>query len=297
MSIPDWNLFRTFIAVSECGTLTGAAEALKTTQPTVGRHIRELEALVGETLFDRLPGGMRATDRALDLLARVTPMRDGAAAFGTALKGAQAELSGSVRVAANESVGSVVLPELLARLMAEEPGLQLELVISDRAENLLLREADIAVRFFRPPQEDLITVSLGEARMSLWAHDLYIARHGLPTSLQDLLGRLVGEDDLTRTFEVTRAAGLDLKRSDFCFRTDGELALLAAIEQGIGIGPVWSYLARRRTGLHTVFPEGLNHSVTLWLCAHDDLRRSARLRRVFDFLAQALRAEFAASNR
>lgn len=293
MNIPDWNLLRTFIAVSEAGTLTGAADALKTTQPTVGRHIRELEALVGETLFDRLPGGMRATDKALDLLASVMPMRDGAAAFGSVLKGAQAQLSGTVRIAANESVGAIVLPGLLARLMADEPGLQVELVLSDRVENLLLREADIAVRFFRPSQEDLITASLGEAQMGLYAHDLFIERVGLPTSTDDLLGHLIGEDDLTRTFRVTQAAGLELKRSDFCFRTDGELALLAAVEQGIGIGPVWTYLARRNPRLHRVFHDRLNYRVTLWLCAHEDLRRSARLRRVFDHLAQSLRLEFA----
>jgi len=292
MNLPDWNLLRTFIAVGEAGTLTGAAEALKTTQPTVGRHIRELEALVGETLFDRLPGGLRPTDKALDLLARILPMREGAAAFGSALKGAQQQLSGTVRVTASESVGAVLMPDVLASLMADEPGLQVELVVSDRVENLQLREADIAVRFFRPTQDDLITASLGEARMGLYVHDRFIERQGRPGSIEALLGHLVGEDDLTRTFEVSGQAGMKLKRADFCFRSDSELAQLAAVERGVGVGPIWDYLARGRAGLHRIFADRLDFPATLWLCAHDDLRRSARLRRTFEHLAQALRASF-----
>jgi len=289
--LQDWNLLRSFIVVFELGTLTAAAGLMQLTQPTVGRHIREIEALVGETLFDRLPQRMQPTQRAVALYDALGPLRDGAQSFERTLLESGGRLSGTVRVTSSESFGVLVLPGLLVDLLAAEPGLHVELSATDGVQNLLRREADIAVRFFRPEQDDLITTRVGDVEFGLYAHADFLQRHGRPRDPTDLFGHFVGALDLQNTFEHAQEMGYAMQRSHFKFQSGSELAQLSAIAAGVGCGVVPAYAARRTPRLERLFADSVVFQVPVWLCAHDDLRRSPRLRRVFDHLADSIRRE------
>lgn len=287
--LDDWNLLRSFVAVYEVGTLTGAAESLRLTQPTLGRHIRELEALVGETLFDRMPGRMQPTQRAEQLIERLRPLRDGIGSFEQSLSGHEEAIAGTVRITTSQMFGTLELPRLIAPLLREEPRLQIEVQATDAVENLVRREADIAVRFFRPEQDDVIAVSLGHTEVGLFAHRSFVESMAPGATPTDLKGRYVGDVELERALEIAASTGFPLQRSDFAFRSQSTVGQLLAIEAGIGVGAMLALFPAQRSSLRRVFPEVVALPVEVWLCAHDDLRRSPRIRRVFDHLSVAIR--------
>jgi DNA-binding transcriptional LysR family regulator len=287
--LDDWNLLRSFMAVHELGTLTAAAEALHLTQPTLGRHIRELEALVGETLFDRLPGQMKPTQRAEFLMSRLQPLRDGIGSFEQALSGTSEVVAGTVRITSSEMFGALELPSLLAPLLREEALLQIEVHATDEVENLVRRDADIAVRFFRPEQDDVIALLVGHTELGLYGSERLVATLPQGFMPSDLRGRFVGDIELQRTLEIAANTGHPLQRQDFAYRTNSSVGQLMAMESDVGVGAMLEMFARRRPHLRRVLPELLNQPMGVWLCAHDDLRRSPRIRRVFDHLSSALR--------
>lgn len=291
----DWNLLRSFIAVCETQTLTAAAEALGLSQPTLGRHIRTLESLLGETLFDRVPGLMKPTERATLLMERLHPLREGVGRFEHAVWGSEEAVAGTVRVTTSQTFGALTLPRLLAPLLRAAPLLQVEVQASDDVQNLLRREADVAVRFFRPEQDDVIALSVGHTEVGLFAHRDLVA--SLPPDFRpaDLKGRYIGGIDIERTLQIAAASGHPLLRTDFCFRSSSSVAQFAAVEAGIGVGGLLAVFAAERPDLVRVFPSVVALPVEVWLCAHEDLRRSTRMRRVFDHLADALRALLQAS--
>ncbi|MCA3237683.1 MAG: LysR family transcriptional regulator [Curvibacter sp.] len=287
--LTDWNLLRSFLAVYEAGTLTAAADELGLSQPTLGRHVRELELLLGETLFDRLPGRMKPTDRAIALAARLGPLQEGIGSFDSAVASKDDLVSGTVRVTTSELMGALVLPALIGPLLLAEPLLQIEIQATDEVENLLRREADVAVRLTRPKQDDVIAVSVGKSEIGLFAHESFIRSIKLET-LADLKGRYIGGVDLQRALEASAAAGHPLTYDDFHLRSTSHVAQLTAIEAGVGVGAVFVPVAQGRQGLRRLLPEAVALPVEVWLCAHEDMRRSARIRRVFDYLLDAVRA-------
>lgn len=287
--LDDWNLLRSFMAVHELGTLTAAAEALRLTQPTLGRHIRELEALVGETLFDRLPGQMKPTQRAEFLMSRLQPLRDGIGRFEQALYGTSEVVAGTVRITASEMFGVLELPSLLAPLLREEALLQIEVQATDEVENLVRRDADIAVRFFRPEQDDVIALRVGQTELGLYASENFVRQLPAGFTPADLRGRFIGDIDLRRALEIAANTGHPLQRQDFLYRTSSSVGQLMAIEADMGAGALLAMFARRRSPLKRILPDLLCQPMDIWLCAHDDLRRSPRIRRVFDHLSSTLR--------
>lgn len=291
--LDDWNLLRSFIAVCEAQTLTAAAAALGLSQPTLGRHIRELEILVGETLFDRLPGKMQPNERADFLMARLLPLREGVGRFEHAIWGVDEAVAGTVRITTSELLGALTLPRLLAPLLRDEPLLQIEVRASDAVQNLLRREADIAIRFFRPEQDDVIAVPVGRTEIGLFGSKDLVASLPEGYTPSDVKGRCVGDVALERAIEIAAVAGQSIERADFRFRSSSSIAQLHAVEAGIGFAGLPAVLAAMRPALVRLFPELIAHPMSVWLCAHEDLRRSLRMRRVFDHLTVALRQLFA----
>ncbi len=287
----DWNLLRSFVAVVETGSLSQAAAQLEITQPSISRHMRELERLLGETLFDRRPSGMVASARAMTLYDTVRGMQDIARQAEGLMGEAPQGIAGLVRITTSVPFAVHVLPPWLASLMHEEPGLEIELRATQDIENLLRRDADIAVRFARPIQDGVIAQRVGAVCVGLYVSTEYRARRGEPTTLQEAMSHLLigGGDIPTRM----GPSGAQLPRDiNFRFRTESELARLAAVEAGMGIGPVLVNVARTRPHLHRVLAEQVSIPLEIWLCGHDDLRRSARIRRVYDYLCERLIAQF-----
>lgn len=293
--LDDWNLLRSFIAIFETGTLTEAAQRLRTTQPSMGRHLRELEALIGETLFVRLPGQLRPTERAQSLFEAAAPMqqavRDAAGLFTESQQG----VVGVVRVAVSEAFGYHVVPRLLAPLLNAHPELEIELAVSNHSDNLLRRDADIAVRHFRPQQDDLLVRKVGETEFGLFAHQDFINRFGEPKGFDIPLGAVItGFDRQPMPIGAALRGPLPTTPPRFRWRSDSVLALQAAVECGAAAGIYFADIAAERPGLRRVLAQHIGQKQEVWLCAHDELKRSRRMRLVWECLGDALEARYRA---
>ncbi|MCC5974452.1 MAG: LysR family transcriptional regulator, partial [Rubellimicrobium sp.] len=183
----DWTLLKAFLAVAETGSLSAAARRLGASQPTLGRQIRALEAELGTELFHRQPRGLALTETGTALLAPARAMGEAAGRIALAAAGQDAQLEGTVRITASLAFSVYHLPAILARIRAAEPGIGIELVPSDATTNLLYREADIALRMYRPTQLDLVTRHIADLPLALIASCDYLDRRGLPKVPEDLL--------------------------------------------------------------------------------------------------------------
>jgi DNA-binding transcriptional LysR family regulator len=286
---PGWELYRSFLAVLREGSLSGAARALGLTQPTIGRHIRELESSLGSALFSRAPDGLRATDAARTVEPHAQTMAAAAAALIRLTLDKGLEAQSVIRIAASEIVGAEILPAILAEFRSHHPGVVFELSLSDRTEDLLRRNADIAVRMARPVQAALVARRIGSATVGLHAHRRYVAEHGRPSKMEDLAQHvLIGFDHETASVRALRRAGMTLNREDFSLRTDSHLAQLAAIRAGYGIGMCQTAIARPDSDLVHLLPNHFGFNLEVWLAMHEDLRASRPMRTIFDYLAVAL---------
>ena len=288
---PSWDLYRSFLAVLREGSLSGAARALGLTQPTVARHVDALEVAVGFQLFTRSREGLAATEGALELKPHAESLAATAAALLRAASGQGKAVAGTVRVSASEVIGAEVLPPILARLREDHPALEIELVLSNAVDNLLRRDADIAVMMVEPIQEALVVKRVGSVALGLHAHQNYLARAGAPRDVKDLTAHsLIGFDRETPAIRsmLQRAPALDGLR--FTLRTDSDIARLMAIKAGFGIGICQAALARRDPGLERVLPDAFALELGVWLAIHENLRSTPRCRAVFDGLAAGLKA-------
>jgi DNA-binding transcriptional LysR family regulator len=289
VSEPDWSLYRTFLAVLTEGSLSGAARSLGLAQPTVGRHIDALEQAIGQQLFLRSQHGLAATDAASELRPYAEALSATAASLLRAASGRGAEIRGTVRVTASEVVGVEILPAILTALREAHPDLAIELALSNAVEDLLRREADIAIRMVAPAQEALLARHVGGIGLGLHAHRRYLARCGTPRRLQDLAGHtLIGFDRETAAIRALQKRVGGFQRGLFALRADSDLAQLAAIRVGFGIGICQIRLAAREPDLVRVLPEAFDLTLETWVAMHEDLRTSRRCRVVFDALANGL---------
>jgi DNA-binding transcriptional LysR family regulator len=284
-----WDLYRSFLGVLQRGSLSGAARALGITQPTVGRHIAALEAAFGVALFTRSQTGLVPTEAALDIRSYAEAMSSTAAALRRAVSSPGEGIKGIVRVSASEMVGVEVLPPVIARLRQAHPALTVELVITNRVQDLLRREADIAVRMARPRQQMLIARRVGAVPLGLFAHRSYLARSGTPRSISELTGHaLIGFDEGTPFLRSARKAQPALSRAVFSLRTDSDLAQLALIRAGAGIGVCQVALARREPALVPVLPSRFEMKLDTWVTMHEALRNNPRCKVTFEALVQGL---------
>jgi DNA-binding transcriptional LysR family regulator len=288
-STPDWHLFRSFLAVVREGSLSGAARALGMTQPTVGRQVNALEESLGVSLFTRSLDGLAPTDTALRLVGSAEAMAGAAEAAQRAASGEAAEERGTVRITASAVMGGEVLPRILASFHLRHPQIQLELVLTDRNEDLLRGEADVAVRMARPTQDALVAKRIGAVDIGLYAHRRYLRAHLQPSRVQDLSSHsLIGFDRDLLPARMLAKSGVSLTREQFAFRCDSDHAQLAAMRAGLGIGISQLGIARRDKNLVPVLHSQLLFSLEVWLAMHRDLRNSRRIRLLFDHLSSEL---------
>jgi DNA-binding transcriptional LysR family regulator len=287
---PGWELYRTFLEVVRDGSLSGAARKLALTQPTVGRHIDALEASLGLSLFSRSPQGLRATPAALELVSYAETMAAASAALRrTASGGAKAD-RGTVRVAASEMIGCEVLPPMLTSFRDSHPGITLELALSNRNEDLLRRDADIAVRMVRPRQKSLVARHIGKSPIGFYAHRNYVEKYGLPKEIAELEQHcLIGFDRDDLALRSLGKLPRPVTRDNFGFRCDSDLAQFAALKAGVGIGGCQHNIARRHPELVPVL-KAIRFELEVWVAMHEDMRSTGRVRVLFDHIAAGLSA-------
>lgn len=286
----DWSLIRSFLAALEQGSLLGAARSLHSSQPTIGRHIAELESQWGVVLFERTGRGLLPTPVALHLSESARAMEAGALQLARALTGTQAQTAGTVRITASVPVANVLLPGVLASMQRALPDIQVELVSSNAVSNLLRREADIAIRMVRPDQSTLVARKLGEVGLSVCAHQQYLDRCGAPALPQDLFDHtLIGSDTDTSIIDGFAAMGWRIGPEVFALRCDDYMVQWHAVRAALGIGFAANYMLRSDPNVVPVLQGQLRiPPMPMWLAVHREIRASKRIRAVYDFLAEAL---------
>ena len=274
------------------GSLSGAARTLGLTQPTIARHIEQLEAALGGVpLFTRSPHGLAPTQAAAALTPHAEAMEAAAAALARTASGAADEAAGVVRITASVVVGVEVLPPMLRDLRIAYPHIDFEVAPSNETADLLRRDADIAIRMTKPKQEALVARKIGDIMLGMYAHRSYIEAQGAPRTVEDLRSHaIIGYDRETTSLQALKATGLPLGRDLFAYRTDSDLAQLAAIRAGFGIGLCQDGIARRDPDLVRLLPDVFAFALPTWVTMHGDLRGIRRMRVVFDHLVETMMA-------
>lgn len=286
----DWNLVKSFLAVIEHQTMLGASKALKASQPTIGRHITELETITGLTLFDRSRNGMKPTDVALTLANQARDMQREANGFSLLATARDDALEGTVRITASQIVANFVLPQIIAEFRETEPGIEIELVSSNYVQNLLARDADIAVRMAQPMQNDIIARKANDFSMGAYAHKNYLENRPPAKTPEDLARHtLLGYDRDNLIIDGMAAQGINISRSDFAIRTDDQVAYWHLLCAGAGIGFAPQYMASQNENLVRLFNDLPIKALPMWLCSHHELKTNLRIRRTMDYLHEALR--------
>ena len=290
MSKFDWNLAEVFLAVLDTGSLSAAARTLKSSQPTVGRQIKTLEDQLEATLFTRTGKELIATPLALDLAEEARAMQQAVSKISMRASGARQTLKGTVRITASEVMATYALPAIIAKLLDEEEGLEIELVASNSSENLALREADIAVRMHPPSQADLIARKIGDLPLGLFAHKDYLVRKGTPENMEDIRDHIfLGYDTSDLMINGMKSFGFEATRHDFQMRCDNQVTYVEAVAAGVGIGATSTLALSARKGVVMLFPQVPIPPLPMWLVAHQELKTSALVRFVYDRLARDLK--------
>jgi DNA-binding transcriptional LysR family regulator len=286
MSEPTWDLYRSFLEVLRTGSLSAASRSLGLTQPTLGRHIAMLEkTLHGKPLFTRSRTGLHPTETARELRPHAESMAAAAGALLRAASGGAQEMQGAVRLTASEIIGAEVLPQMLTEYRARQPGVIVELSLSNQSADLLRRDADIAIRMVRPAQKALVARRVGKTALGLHASRQYVEARGMPRELSDLQHHsIIGFD---RVPSVSRGLELPvpLTRDLFAYRCDSDLGQLAAIRAGFGIGVCqYGVAAMSNPPLMSILPQAVRFDLDIWIVMHEALRKTARIRSMFDHL-------------
>lgn len=288
---PDWAWYRSFLAVVDAGSLSAAARALGLTQPTLGRHIDQLEKALDLKLFVRSVDGFAPTEAALELQSYAASIASNAAALRRAAASHGDGVRGTVRISASDMIGVEVLPPILARLRARHPALVVELVISNAVDDLLRRQADIAVRHLAPTQEALIARRVGAIELGLYAHRDYLAAHGTPRTLDELAEHaLIGPDGDSLLVRKLQAQYPILQRARLALRSDNNLVHLAAIRAAYGIGACQSVLAARDPAIVRVLRAEFSIMMDTWVAMHVDLRSTPRCAVTFAAIVEGMTA-------
>ncbi|MBL8643187.1 MAG: LysR family transcriptional regulator [Rhodospirillaceae bacterium] len=288
MSDMDWSALRDFLAVAKTGSLSRAARDLKISQPTLSRRVAALEEQLGTRLFVRTPRGLLLTDDGEGVLEGARRVEQEALSIERKADASQQTLTGTVRISLTEGLGTMWLPGKLAAFHVKHPGLCVEVLVDNRAVDLVRREADIAVRMFRPTQADLIAKRVGDVVMGLYATKGYLAKNGRPETLEDLKQHtLVSFDESMGANPAVQKLESNFVREKIVHRAGSFLGQLSATRAGIGVGVHDCFLAAGYPELERLMPRWFHHRLEVWLVTHPDVRRSARIRAVYDFLCDA----------
>jgi len=285
----DWNRARAFLVTAEEGTLSAAARALGVAQPTLGRQVNALEHELGVVLFERVGRGLCLTPSGLELLDHVREMGDAAGKVSLTALGQTQLLQGPICIAASETYAEHVLAPIIARLRLAEPGITVEIIVSNAPSDLRRREADIAIRNFRPTEPDLIARKIRDVPARLYATPEYLSRIGNPKLPYDLRhADFINIEATGALIKGLRTMGIDVDEKNFPVLVENYTVMWALVKQGVGIGILDGNIGDAEPLVTRVLPDMEPLMFPIWLAAHRELTTSRRIRRVFDFLAEGL---------
>lgn len=282
----EWTYIRSFLAVAESGSLTAAANKTDQSQPTVGRHIKAAEATLGARLFIRTSSGLTLTEAGLKLLEPARDMAKASARFANLAAGHDVNLSGTVRITASAVVSHYILPAVIAEFREIEPNIEIELVPSDTSENLIFREADVAIRMYRPTQLDIVTRRIADQPMSLYASGPFLKQYGNPQKFEELLLLpFVGFDKSDVIIRAMQAIGLNVDNHFFGVRCDDQAIYWELVRKGCGVGAMQTIIADDDPFVEKLDYQPELPNLPVWLAAHEELFKTPRVKRVWQHLA------------
>jgi DNA-binding transcriptional LysR family regulator len=273
----QWEDVRYFLAVARLGSLSGAARQLRVEHSTVARRVEALETRLALRLFDRLPRGWRLTVEGEDLVALGQRIEDEALAFERAAFGAGTH-TGRVRVSAPPTLVSNFLMPRLAEQRPRWAGIELEVIGETREANLARREADMALRMGRPHSPALAARLVGKVGYGLYATPAWQAR---PREEWEFVGYDISMRQLPAVQWLDDYAG----ERPFALRSNDPWSLVTAARAGLGVALITHYMAQQDGALVCV-DEAAPPPREVWLVLHGDVRRSPRVRRVADLIAE-----------
>lgn len=285
----DWNQARSFLAVAEERSLSAAAKALGVTQPTITRQIASLEKDLGVILCERSGRSVSLTPNGLNLLEHVRIMADGANMMSLSASGQSQAVEGLVRITASDMTAAYVLPPMLDQLKSVAPNLELDILADNQVSDLLVREADIAIRHVRPEQPDLFAKLVCEDPARFFAVAKYTETHGQPKLKGDhSLHQFVSFGDVEGMLRHLQALGLKLTKQNFKYISRSQVVEWEIARQGHAIAIMTDRIASEFPEFEPVLTEVEPFTIPSWLVAHRELHTSRRIRLVFDFLTDCL---------
>jgi len=279
----DWEDIRVFIALARHGSLSGAARALSVNHATVARRMSSLQQALGERLVERRPNGYVLTAAGDRALAAANEMETAAAALGRggADHTPKGSVKGLVRISATPGMAQGFLVGRIAKLASLYAGLDIEIATDVRTVSLERREADIALRFGRPKDGDLIarhavTFGYGFYGSAEWRRRIKRGAALVMIGFDEASAHIADAQWLARQFPRARVA----------LRTDNQFAQAAAAEAGAGIALLPHFIGRANHALAPCLPDHAPPSRELWLVTRRQDNKEISIRTVIEFLMQ-----------
>lgn len=286
---PDWSLLRAFYETVQAGSFSAASRTLGVSQPTLSRQVAALEAELDVMLFERVGRGLSLTEAGNALLPHAERMAAAAAELGLSASALGSDLSGPVRITASHVYAALLLPPILRQIKDVSPGLRPMVVATDDISDLMRREADIALRHVRPQEPDLVARLVCESTGHFYASKSYLARVRRPTTKEDL-ARLdwISADDDARFLKYMQDFGIPLESRALQSGSQNGMACWEMAKAGLGVCPMDRRIAAKNPEMEALLPERFAIRFPVWLVTHREIHTSAKIRLVFDMLADAL---------
>jgi molybdate transport repressor ModE-like protein len=284
----DWNLVRSFLAITRTGSMTAAAKRLKIDYSTLSRRITALETSLGAQLFDRRTSGSSLTEAGERLLEKAEQMDQLATSAAQSIGSSKLEATGAVRIGTPDGFGTKFIAPRLGELCNRHPDLTVELVAMPREFSLSRREADIAVSLTQPNEGRLHSRKLTDYELGLYASRDYVANNPAVKTTADVPShRFISYiDDLIYSPELEYAhfVSPDLRPA---IKSSNLIAQLNSTIAGAGLCVLPCFIAQDEPMLVRVLPS-FRLIRTFWLLIHSDLRNTARVRVTADFIAEQI---------
>ncbi len=291
----DWDKLRVFRAVSDAGSFTQAGEALGLSQSAVSRQIGAFEETLRVPLFHRHARGLILTEQGEILFRTAREVSVKLATAEAMLAEGRGRPKGRLTVTATVGFSTVWLMPRIVEFADLYPEISVTVIAEDRELDLGMREADIAIRMRAPTQPDLIQRHLMTVHIHAYASPAYLEAWGTPKRLEDLDDHRVivySDGPLTRITDPNRLlSGNPGHRRQHrpMFRVNNILAIINAMESGLGIAALPDYIVGDDSAAVRVLPDLEGPRIETFFVYPEELRHSKRIAVFRDFLLEKLR--------
>lgn len=292
----DWDKLRIFHAVAAAGSFTHAGEALNLSQSAVSRQIGTLEDSLGVSLFHRHARGLILTEEGELLYSAAQEIFGKLAMIEGQLADSRQLAEGPLRITMAQFIGSCWLAPRLHTFRKNHPGVHLTMLLDDRIFNLGMREADAAIRLYRPEQPDLVQRHLADITFGIYAADIYLEKNGVPETVADLKGHslIAYPEDTPPPFPdpnwLLRASGEDTDNLSRSILMNSMHGIYEAARTGCGLAALPVFMAGQDSCLKRVLPELTRPPVEMYFVYPEERRHSGRLEIFRDFLLESVEA-------